>query len=68
LIKKSISGGMSLWHESTEKFSGGVASNYAAVVGAVVSKPAEMKAFAEKTFGRYGGIAQQYLFYYMREK
>ena len=33
-----------------------------------IEKPAEMKAFAEKTFGRYGGIAQQYLFYYMREK
>ena len=25
-----------------------------------------MKAFAEETFGQYGGIAQQYLFYYMR--
>ena len=28
----------------------------------------EMASFAEKTFGAYGGIAQQYLFYYMREK
>ncbi len=25
-----------------------------------------MKAFAEKAFGEYGGIAQQYLFYYIR--
>lgn len=25
-----------------------------------------MKAFAEEAFGQYGGIAQQYLFYYMR--
>lgn len=27
----------------------------------------EMKAFAEKNFGRYGGFAQQYLFYYIRQ-
>jgi 3-methyladenine DNA glycosylase/8-oxoguanine DNA glycosylase len=26
-----------------------------------------MAAFARDTFGEYGGIAQQYLFYYMRE-
>jgi N-glycosylase/DNA lyase len=32
-----------------------------------IDKPSEMAAFAEKTFGEYGGIAQQYLFYYMRE-
>jgi N-glycosylase/DNA lyase len=32
-----------------------------------IEKPSEMAAFAEKTFGEYGGIAQQYLFYYMRE-
>lgn len=30
--------------------------------------PKEMKTFAERTFGSYGGFAQQYLFYYMREK
>lgn len=28
---------------------------------------AAMKAYAEKHFGRYGGIAQQYLFYYIRQ-
>ena len=27
----------------------------------------EMKAFAENTFGDYGGFAQQYLFYYIRQ-
>ena len=27
----------------------------------------EIAAFAEKTFGEYGGFAQQYLFYYIRE-
>lgn len=27
----------------------------------------KMAAFAEKTFGEYGGFAQQYLFYYIRE-
>ena len=32
-----------------------------------IEKPSEMAAFAEETFGEYGGIAQQYLFYYMRE-
>lgn len=32
-----------------------------------LDKPAEMAAFARDTFGEYGGIAQQYLFYYMRE-
>ena len=50
LIKKSIAGGISLWHDSTEKFSGGVASSSAAVVGAVVSKPAEMNATSLSTF------------------
>lgn len=29
--------------------------------------PKEMKEFAERTFGRFGGFAQQYLFYYIRE-
>ena len=27
----------------------------------------EVLSFAEKTFGRYGGFAQQYLFYYYRD-
>ncbi len=31
-------------------------------------KPREMEAFAEDVFGIYGGIAQQYLFYYIRER
>lgn len=29
---------------------------------------AKMKDFAENTFGKYGGFAQQYLFYHIREK
>lgn len=32
-----------------------------------IKKDDEMKAYAEKTFGEYAGIAQQYLFYYVRE-
>lgn len=28
----------------------------------------EIRTFAKETFGAYGGMAQQYLFYYMREK
>ena len=28
-------------------------------------KVKDMEVFAEKTFGMYGGIAQQYLFYYI---
>ena len=35
LIKKSIAGGINLWQDKTEKFSGGVANNSAAVVGAL---------------------------------
>lgn len=31
-------------------------------------KPAAMAAFAAKTYGNLGGFAQQYLFYYIREK
>ena len=50
LIKKSIAGGISLWHESTEKFSGGVARSSAAVVGAVVSNPADIKATSLSSF------------------
>ena len=50
LIKKSIAGGINLWHESTEKFSGGVANNSAAVVGAVVSNPADMNATSLSSF------------------
>jgi len=30
--------------------------------------PKEMAAFAEENFGEYGGFAQQYLFYYIRER
>lgn len=32
-----------------------------------IKKDDEMKAYAERTFGEYAGIAQQYLFYYVRE-
>ncbi len=32
-----------------------------------ITSKKEMAAFAEKTFGEYGGFAQQYLFYYIRE-
>lgn len=32
-----------------------------------LSTAGEMAAFAKETFGEWGGIAQQYLFYYMRE-
>ena len=42
LIKKSIAGGINLWHETIEKFSGGFFNNSDAVAGAVVSKPADM--------------------------
>jgi hypothetical protein len=50
LIKKSIAGGINLWQDNTEKFSGGVASNSAAVVGAVVSKPAAMNTTSLSSF------------------
>ena len=33
-----------------------------------LESPKEIGAFAQKTFGRYGGFAQQYLFYYIRER
>lgn len=33
-----------------------------------LESPKEIGAFAKKTFGRYGGFAQQYLFYYIRER
>ena len=32
-----------------------------------LDRVSEMTDFAERTFGEWGGIAQQYLFYYMRE-
>lgn len=32
-----------------------------------LEKPGEIKEFAKKRFGEYGGYAQQYLFYYVRE-
>ena len=50
LIKKSMAGGINLWHESTEKFSGGFANNSAAVVGAVVSNPAAINATSLSSF------------------
>ena len=50
LIRKSIAGGISLWQDSTEKFSGGVERSSAAVVGAVVSNPAEMNATSLSVF------------------
>ena len=33
-----------------------------------LTSPKEMAAFAAENFGEYGGFAQQYLFYYVREK
>lgn len=33
-----------------------------------LASPKEMAAFAAQNFGEYGGFAQQYLFYYVREK
>lgn len=33
-----------------------------------ISSPKEMADFAAENFGEYGGFAQQYLFYYVREK
>lgn len=33
-----------------------------------LTSPKEMAAFAAQNFGEYGGFAQQYLFYYVREK
>ena len=33
-----------------------------------IEKVEKMRRFAEDTFGEYGGISQQYLFYYMRER
>lgn len=33
-----------------------------------LTSPKEMAAFAADNFGEYGGFAQQYLFYYVREK
>ena len=33
-----------------------------------LTSPKEMAAFAVQNFGEYGGFAQQYLFYYVREK
>ena len=50
LIKKSIAGGINLWHESTEKFSGGLDNNSAAVVGAVVSNPAAINTTSLSSF------------------
>ena len=50
LIKKSIAGGINLWQDNTEKFSGGVESISAAVVGAVVSKPAAINTTSLSSF------------------
>ena len=33
-----------------------------------IEKPSEMQKFARENFGEFGGIAQQYLFYYIRER
>lgn len=33
-----------------------------------LTSPKEMAAFAAQNFGKFGGFAQQYLFYYVREK
>ena len=33
-----------------------------------LTSPKEMADFAAENFGEYGGFAQQYLFYYVREK